>query len=103
MPSPGDFTSDAAVMEIEMDCQRTHLPRGTLIYAIVALVATWTVTACGSDQTASPDTRLGHSAAGAPPCPTDPVAVVVSVDQWGDIVSQLGGACATVKTVLASS
>jgi zinc/manganese transport system substrate-binding protein len=29
--------------------------------------------------------------------------VVVSVDQWGDIVSELGGACANVKTVLASS
>ncbi|WP_414686195.1 metal ABC transporter solute-binding protein, Zn/Mn family, partial [Mycobacterium sp.] len=28
---------------------------------------------------------------------------MVSVDQWGDIVSELGGACATVKTVLASS
>ncbi|MGZ4525425.1 MAG: metal ABC transporter solute-binding protein, Zn/Mn family [Mycobacterium sp.] len=28
---------------------------------------------------------------------------MVSVDQWGDIVSELGGSCATVKTVLASS
>ncbi|OBH02470.1 ABC transporter substrate-binding protein [Mycobacterium sp. E2699] len=28
---------------------------------------------------------------------------MVSVDQWGDIVSQLSGACAAVKTVLASS
>lgn len=36
-------------------------------------------------------------------CPTEPVSVVVSVDQWGDIVSQLGGACATVDTVVASS
>ena len=36
-------------------------------------------------------------------CPTAPVAVVVSVDQWGDIVSELGGACANVKAVLASS
>ena len=40
---------------------------------------------------------------GAGACPTAPVAVVVSVDQWGDIVSELGGACANVKTVLASS
>lgn len=32
-----------------------------------------------------------------------PVNVVVSVDQWGDIVSQLGGDCAKVTTVLASS
>ncbi|NBP84093.1 MAG: hypothetical protein EBU54_02335 [Mycobacteriaceae bacterium] len=36
-------------------------------------------------------------------CPTAPVDVVVSVDQWGDIVSELGGACAAVTTVLASS
>jgi zinc/manganese transport system substrate-binding protein len=44
-----------------------------------------------------------HTSATAPTCPTAPVAVVVSVDQWGDIVSELGGACANVKTVLASS
>src|SRR6201985_3869004 len=91
------------LLEIAMDSQRTHLRRATLVCAMVALAATWTVTACGSDQTASSSTSSGRSAAGAPPCPTDPVAVVVSVDQWGDIVSQLGGACATVKTVLASS
>lgn len=36
-------------------------------------------------------------------CPTAPVDVVVSVDQWGDIVSQLGGDCAKVTTVVASS
>ncbi|HEX2286796.1 MAG TPA: zinc ABC transporter substrate-binding protein [Mycobacterium sp.] len=36
-------------------------------------------------------------------CPTTPVHVVVSVDQWGDIVSELGGQCADVTTVLASS
>ena len=28
---------------------------------------------------------------------------MVSVDQWGDIVSELGGSCTKVKTVLASS
>jgi zinc/manganese transport system substrate-binding protein len=36
-------------------------------------------------------------------CPTKPVDVVVSVDQWGDLVSQLGGDCAQVSTVIASS
>ncbi|MGV0851209.1 metal ABC transporter solute-binding protein, Zn/Mn family [Mycolicibacterium phlei] len=36
-------------------------------------------------------------------CPTEPVDVVVSVDQWGDLVSRLGGDCARVTTVLASS
>jgi hypothetical protein len=38
-----------------------------------------------------------------PSCPTTPVEVVVSVDQWGGIVSELGGACAKVTTLLASS
>ena len=46
-------------------------------------------------------TRTGASAAG--PCPVAPVNVVVSVDQWGDIVGTLGGNCAKVKTVLVSS
>ena len=36
-------------------------------------------------------------------CPVSPLDVVVSVDQWGDIVSQLGGACTEVTTVLAGS
>ncbi|KWX57002.1 metal ABC transporter solute-binding protein, Zn/Mn family [Mycobacterium sp. NAZ190054] len=56
-----------------------------------------TLTACaGGDTPVDP-------AAQAPDCPTEPVNVVVSVDQWGDIVSQLGGACAEVTTVLAGS
>jgi zinc/manganese transport system substrate-binding protein len=53
-------------------------------------------TQAGSNTSASPSGT-------APSCPTTPVDVVVSVDQWGDIVSELGGKCANVKTVLASS
>jgi zinc/manganese transport system substrate-binding protein len=36
-------------------------------------------------------------------CPTAPVPVVVSVDQWGDIVHQLAGDCGTVATIFTSS
>ena len=59
------------------------------------------LSSCGSDERSA-------TSAGTPPqaeggCPTTPVDVVVSVDQWGDIVSQVGGACADVTTVLASS
>jgi zinc/manganese transport system substrate-binding protein len=36
-------------------------------------------------------------------CDGAPVPVVVSVDQWGDITSALGGQCATVTTIIASS
>ncbi|MGK2881197.1 MAG: metal ABC transporter solute-binding protein, Zn/Mn family [Mycobacterium sp.] len=43
----------------------------------------------------------GQEAAGA--CPVAPVDVVVSVNQWGSIVADLGGDCATVTTVVASS
>lgn len=50
----------------------------------------------GADEASAPPTD-------APPCPTSPVEVVVSVDQWGDVVSELGGACANVTTLLASS
>ncbi|MFV0526161.1 MAG: metal ABC transporter solute-binding protein, Zn/Mn family [Acidimicrobiales bacterium] len=39
----------------------------------------------------------------ADPCPVEPVEVVVSVDQWGDIVEELAGECATVHTVIAGS
>ena len=50
----------------------------------------------GADERSAPPTD-------APPCPTSPVEVVVSVDQWGDIASELGGACTNVTTLLAGS
>jgi zinc/manganese transport system substrate-binding protein len=70
--------------------------------AFMIVASASVLTGCGSGQPSSsaPSTA---GAVGAPPCPAPPVAVVVSVDQWGDIASQLGGACASVKTVLASS
>jgi zinc/manganese transport system substrate-binding protein len=76
--------------------------RMTRVRAVLAgllLVAPLGLAACsaGDDQagsTTAPD-------AGA--CPATPVDVVVSVDQWGDVVSELGGDCARVTTVLASS
>ena len=62
-------------------------------------------TADDSDASAASSSSVAAPANTARPdaCPTDPVNVVVSVDQWGDIVSELGGSCATVKTVLTSS
>jgi zinc/manganese transport system substrate-binding protein len=69
--------------------------------AAVCVVGAPLVLAGCSGGPAAPSGGSGPSA--APPCPTPPVKVVVSVDQWGDIVSTLGGSCATVKTVLLSS
>ena len=34
------------------------------------------------------------------PCPVRPIDVVVSVDQWGDLVRQLAGSCATVTSIV---
>ncbi|WNG87050.1 zinc ABC transporter substrate-binding protein [Mycobacterium sp. ITM-2016-00317] len=65
--------------------------------ATLAVCLPLSLSACGGADTAAP------SGAGAPDCPASAVDVVVSVDQWGDIVSQLGGACADVTTVLAGS
>lgn len=80
------------------------LPCATAAAAIALLLG---VAGCSASQTNSgapsrpAATATGDAAAAT--CPTAPVPVVVSVDQWGDIVSELGGACASVKTVLASS
>lgn len=63
----------------------------------VLLVTPFALAGCSGGGTTSTST----TAAGE--CPTTPVDVVVSVDQWGDIVSQLGGSCAHVTTLLASS
>jgi zinc/manganese transport system substrate-binding protein len=57
--------------------------------ATALLLATpFALAACGSDET--------QQAESAGNCVTTPVNVVVSVDQWGDIVSALGGDCAKV-------
>ncbi len=68
--------------------------------AAALLVAPLPLASCsdGADQTAA-----SSDAVDAPACPTAPVDVVVSVDQWGEIVSQLGGRCAEVTTLLAGS
>ncbi len=54
---------------------------------------------CSTDSdTASTDSSIDPGN-----CPATPVAVVVTVDQWGDIVEQLGGDCAQVTTVIEGS
>ncbi|QIV82667.1 metal ABC transporter solute-binding protein, Zn/Mn family [Mycolicibacterium frederiksbergense] len=63
------------------------------------LAVPFALSACGT----SDDTAPASTAAQAGDCPTEPVEVVVSVDQWGKIVSALAGACADVTTVLSGS
>jgi zinc/manganese transport system substrate-binding protein len=95
---PGLLETVIVIAVMEMSALR--------VVAAAALLATpFGLASCsssGDQQPAStPASASGTAAAGT--CPTTPVDVVVSVDQWGDIVSELGGACARVKTLLASS
>ncbi|MEH3141539.1 MAG: zinc ABC transporter substrate-binding protein [Mycobacterium kyogaense] len=72
-----------------------------LAAAAIALASPIALAACGNSNEPAASSTTGPASAGT--CPAAPIKVVVSVDQWGDIVSQLGGACATVTTVLAGS
>ncbi|KRD05241.1 ABC transporter substrate-binding protein [Mycobacterium sp. Root265] len=62
------------------------------------LAVPFALSACGTNDGPAP-----ASTAAQGDCPTEPVDVVVSVDQWGKIVSSLAGACANVTTVLSGS
>lgn len=78
----------------------TKIPSVRAMVASVLLAAPFGLAACsGGGEPVEPDATT----AAAGQCPVTPVDVVVSVDQWGDIVSELGGDCAQVTTVLASS
>jgi zinc/manganese transport system substrate-binding protein len=76
-----------------------NLKLRTLAAGLV-LAVPFALAACSGSGT---EKSAPATSAAAGDCPAAPVNVVVSVDQWGDIVSDLGGACAKVTTVLASS
>src|SRR6185503_7871608 len=61
----------------------------------IAAATALAVSACGA-STARSTEPTGD-------CPTAPIPVVVSVDQWGDIVHQLAGDCGAVTTIVSSS
>ena len=84
-------------MVIVFELTRSRL-RELCLAASLVLGAAPVLAGCTNNDSS---THTGASAAG--PCPAAPVNVVVSVDQWGDIVATLGGNCAKVKTVLVSS
>ncbi|MCT7657905.1 zinc ABC transporter substrate-binding protein [Mycobacterium sp. CPCC 205710] len=85
------------VIVVAVTTAKTAAVRASL--ASLVLAAPFGLAACGGgDESATPP-----STAAAAQCVVEPVNVVVSVDQWGDIVSELGGDCARVTTVLASS
>jgi zinc/manganese transport system substrate-binding protein len=80
-----------------------RLPKLCLAAAVL-LGASLAFSACTSGQKPEPAaSSAAPASSGDGSCPTKPINIVVSVDQWGDIVKALGGSCAAVKTVLASS
>jgi zinc/manganese transport system substrate-binding protein len=66
----------------------------------VAVLAALALTACAAAGGSAdrPVTTAGDAAH----CPGEVLDVVVSVSQWSDLVQTLGGACASVTTVLSS-
>ena len=74
------------------------MPR-TVVAALAALAAL-ALSACSAG---APGRGPAVSEVDASACPGRVVDVVVSVGQWGDVVRQLGGACATVTTIVASA
>ena len=66
--------------------------------AALAALAALALSACSANAATSAVSQ-GDPAA----CPGKVVDVAVSVGQWGDLVRQLGGACATVTTIVSSA
>lgn len=70
--------------------------RALVVVVGVTALLTVGVSSCGTGRGDSTATERGS-------CPTQPVTVVVSVDQWGDIVRSLGGDCAKVTTIVSGT
>jgi zinc/manganese transport system substrate-binding protein len=76
------------------------MPHARTALALTAL-GTLVLTGCSDSGSASSGAAVRSGDADA--CPGEVVDVAVSVGQWSDLVERLGGACATVTTVVASS
>jgi len=74
------------------------VPRARSSVALAAL-AVLTLSACAAGGGTGP----AISSAEPDACPGRVVDVAVSVAQWGDLVRTLGGACATVTTIISSA
>ncbi len=62
--------------------------------SVLAIAVTLALAACGGS---------GGAAAAVGDCPVEPVRVVVSVGQWGDIVGDLAGSCGDVTTIISGT
>ncbi|WP_276027423.1 metal ABC transporter solute-binding protein, Zn/Mn family [Mycolicibacterium litorale] len=68
-----------------------------MVAGLAATVLSFVTVACSGGEQPAPTAQPSGD------CPAEPLSVVVSVDQWGSIVSQLAGECATVNTVVSGS
>src|SRR6478609_4486578 len=83
----------AIVRRVGQDEQRSRVRRARVWTGIAAaLLVLAGACASSGDSTAT--------TIDAPPCPGTAVDVVVTVDQWSDIVRSLAGSCADVTTVI---
>jgi zinc/manganese transport system substrate-binding protein len=73
------------------------VPRTAATLTALAVLALSACSAGGAGT--GPSVATGDPSA----CPGKVVDVVVSVGQWGDLVRKLGGACATVTTIVSSA
>lgn len=76
---------------------RTVRLRSTLVATAGVGVLALLLSAC------SGSTSIAAGASQAGSCPSEPIAVVVSVNQWDDIAAALGGACTQVSTIVGGS
>jgi zinc/manganese transport system substrate-binding protein len=64
-----------------------------------AALAVAALLVAGCSSTSTTDTRSAPTGS----CPVSPLEVVVTVDQWGDVVDSLAGACGQVTTIIGGS
>ena len=66
---------------------------GRAAVAVAGAVGVLVLGACASAAVAHEPDTVGD-------CPGGRIPIVVTVDQWGDIVGRLGGACGDVTTII---
>jgi zinc/manganese transport system substrate-binding protein len=75
--------------------------RHGFLHAGLTVLAVLTTSACA--DTGAPDSKATVASGDPAACPGEVLDVVVSVAAWSDVVRRLGGDCATVTTIAASS
>jgi zinc/manganese transport system substrate-binding protein len=67
---------------------------------VAALAAILVIAGCSSGGSGTDEASAPTTAAAAGECPVEALDIVVTVNQWGDIVEQLAGDCGDVTTII---